>query len=213
MINAIPSSSTNTSPPDPTLDVLVPRRSTARNGFLATAAAALIVGVWASPLLLRPTVVPHDPAGAWAALAPHAEVVTIVRLRPQGWPEVDLRSVDDVPGASVAGSWVLPEGDYGLLDSLDPADFETGADYLEAGFGGNGASAVHPLPQQLESGAATQLVTLWRIEDCAALVAGEAPFVVTRSIVGTTHREQLDDIAAPGFDPLTLAETGLCPAP
>ncbi len=210
MIDATDSSSPTDPAPDPTLDALVPKRSTGRNVALAAAALGLLAVVWASPAILRPSVAGDGGGGTWSAVAPHDQVLTVVRLAPSGWPYMDIEAVDDVPGAAVVGAWVLPDGDYGLGDGLDPGDYPDGLDFVNAALGTRDRDASTHLPQRLDQDGPVQLVTLWDITDCAVL-DGRPPTVMLQSALGTTVHEELDGIASPGFDLQTLTETGICP--
>jgi len=94
---------------DPTLSTLIPRRSIRRNLLLASAAMLLLVAVWTSPPLLRPSVVSDSSGGSSTALTRQHQVLTMTQLSPDGWPRVRLQSVNDLPGARVAGAWVLAD--------------------------------------------------------------------------------------------------------
>src|SRR5450631_1636104 len=90
---------------DPTLSPLVPKRSTRRNLLLASAVLLLFVGGWTSPHMLRPSVLPGKTHYASSILlARQHQVLTWVRLTANGWPNVGLQSMGDLPGARVAGA-------------------------------------------------------------------------------------------------------------
>ncbi len=196
---------------DPTLSTLIPHRSPQRGFILGLAAALILVAAWASPFLLRPSVVNDASGGTWAALAPHHQVATVISLDPRGWPDVRLESVEGVPGAEVTGAWVFTDGEYGMGEGLDPADSPSGIEFLHTALPSRNFDA-GVLPQRLTRGVEAQLVTLWTITDCS-LLDGRPPRIELRSVIGTTVREDLVDFASPGFDMLTLTETEICPSP
>ncbi|MDH3499263.1 MAG: hypothetical protein OEM97_04005 [Acidimicrobiia bacterium] len=196
--------------PDPTLATLVPRRSVGRNVLLAVIAALVLAGVLVSPRILRPTVVSDSAAGTWSALAPHGEVVTMVRLYPDGVPFVDVQAVRDLPGAEVRGAWIMPDRDYGLGD-VRPEDYTSGLEYLTAALSEQDFGSDDRLPQRLEGGATVQLVTLWAITDCSIIGTRPQPEVELRTALGSVRHELLDEIASPAFGLMTLTETGICP--
>jgi hypothetical protein len=178
--------STATAPvPDPTLLTLIPRPSRRRNAVLAVAAVVVLVGLWFSPDLLRPSVVGSAGGGSTGPVGAH-EVRSAIDLDPHGWPWFTIESVADVPGATVEDAWVIPRDDQ------------------------PGASS--RLPQRAHDGTATQLVILWRIVDCSRLVEKVAPTVTLRTAVGTSTVEPLSVMAGPAFDYATLVTAGVCPA-
>lgn len=213
MIDATDAATSRREPePDPTLMSLVPQRSRGRSVVLLALAVVAVIGMWGSHGVLRPTVVSDSVAGTWTALPTHDQVVTVVLLDPSGWSR-SLQSVTDVPGAEVAGAWLLPtDGDeIGLDNTLDPADYADGLAYLEAGFAARAFGEGSQLPQRVPRNGPSQLVVLWNITDCATLETGPAPQAELRTWLGTTTRQQFDEFLHPGSDMLTLSEAGICP--
>lgn len=209
MINTsqAPSSATQ---PDPTLATLIPRRSTRRNLLLAVAAAALLVGAWASPNVLRPSITGNATAMESMPFAPAHQVLVTVELTPQGWPNVGVQSVGDLGGAKVAGAWVL-HGATAMPADVDPAKFANGLDYLRAAWPQTRFETTGNLPQTVEPGKPAQLVILWQITDCSGLVEGQSAQVELKSAWRTNTRQLLSDMAAPGYEVNTLTESGTCP--
>ena len=196
---------------DPTLSTLIPHPSPRRAMILGLVGVFILLAAWASPFLLRPSAVNNASGGTWVALAPHHQVATVISLDPQGWPDVRLESVADVPGAEVTGAWVFTDDEYGLGEGLDPADSPSGFEFLRTALPFRDFDAGR-VPQRLARGIEAQLVTLWTITDCS-LLDGRPPQIELRSLVGTYTHEDLIDFASPGFDVLTLMETGICPTP
>lgn len=169
----------------------------------------LLLAAWASPFVLRPSAVSDASGGTWVALAPHHQVATVISLDPRGWPDVQIESVGDVPGAEVAGSWIFTDGEYGLGEGLDPDAFPSGLEFVRAALPARDFDAGQ-VPQRLARGVEAQLLTLWNITDCSVL-DGRPPVIELRSVVGTTTHEDLIELASPGFDLVTLTESGICP--
>ena len=197
---------------DPTLSTLIPRRSIRRNLLLASAAMLLLVAVWTSPPLLRPSVVSDSSGGSSTALTRQHQVLTMTQLSPDGWPRVRLQSVNDLPGARVAGAWVLADPLVQSQVATDPATYTTGLDYLRASFPHANFGAASQLPQRLDRGESAQLSILWDIADCSRLNQGQRPQIELTSILGTNTREQLPDWAGPWFALNAQSENGACPA-
>lgn len=196
---------------DPTLATLIPQRSVRRNLTLSVIVVLLFAGVWASPSVLRPSVDSDASAGAWWALAPHHQVFAALRLEPDGWPNVDIQSVGNLPGAEVAGAWLLADALAEFDDRLDPSDYSSGLDYLRAAFPRRDLGPANQLPRSVDTGETTQLLILWDITDCSQLIELQQPVIEFRTVLGTTTHEPLDEIASPAFDLNTLTEAGICP--
>jgi len=216
MTDATPSSaSTPTLVLDPSMAQLAPRPSRARNRLLVLLAVVALCGAVFSPNFLRPSVIPDNGgySGSWSALPSHREVMTITTITAQTWPRVDVRSIADVPGAQLAGAWMVDESVLaGFDDTLDESGYESGLSYIEAAMPGFDAER-DALPQSLGHGDDAILILLWVIDHCDTLdLVPKVPArVKTRTIVHTTHTESLPEIAAPGFDVDTLRELGACP--
>lgn len=201
---------TEPSPPDPTLASLVPRSSARRNRALLGVALVLLVAVWVSPYVLRPSVATEDGGGSWSPLPPHPEVVTSVDVEPKAWVDFSIESVGDVPGATATSAWLVPNAVW--PDDTDPAEFGSGLEFLLAGAFGDNLSAHNQLPQRADRSQRSRLVILWEIADCSKLVDELAPDVQLRSILHIPSHQQLGAPAAPGSHYETLAEVGICPA-
>ena len=198
---------------DPTLATLVPQRSIRRDLILASAATLLLVGVWASPQLLRPSVFSDGYAGSSTSLARQHQVLATAQISPDGWPSVGVQSVGDLPGAKVAGAWVLPGPLAQPQVVADPAKFATGLDYLRSSFPHADFGTASKLPQRLNRGESAQLMILWDITDCARLIPGQEPQIELASILGTTTYERIPDVFGPEFALNTQNEKGACSAP
>jgi hypothetical protein len=196
---------------DPTLSALIPQPSIRRNLFLAAGALLLLAGVWASAPVLRPSVVGQTSAGTSTVLAGGDQVLTMVELTPDGWPNVGVQSVKDLPGAKVAAAWVLPGAFADPLASIDPAAYTTGLDYLRASFPHRSFDATSQLPHRLARGEPAQLFILWDITACSALIEGQRPQIELTSIFRTNTHELLPDFAGPWFALDAGSETGACP--
>lgn len=198
---------------DPSLEALVPRRSRFRNLALGAAGVAVLVGAFMSPAMLRPSVVSEsDVSGSWSALAPHPWILAVVELQADAWPKVDVQSVADLPGARVAGAWVLADGLATFDDQLDPGAFASGEDFLEAALAPGSLPVADALPRSLDLGETASLVILWEITDCSQLGAGVEAQVELKTVLGTTNHQGLGSLSAPGFDVQTLTESGICPS-
>lgn len=199
---------------DPSMLQLVPRPSRTRNLILIAAVVVALVAAGFSPNILRPSVSQPDGSsgGMSSVLASHRQVMTASTMTTQTWPRVDVQSVDDVPGASAAGAWILEESDLASFDPpLDESNYESGLSFLTAAIPGFDAD-VDALPQPLGRGERSILMVLWNIENCADLEAGLGAFarVDLGTIIGTSATESLPDFAAPGFDVEFLRRTGAC---
>jgi hypothetical protein len=211
MIDANDSSTSRTEPEfDPTLSSLVPQRSPGRSILLIGFALLGVIGLWTSHGVLRPTVVSGSGGAMWTALPTHDQVATVVLLDPSRWSR-DLRSVTDVPGAQVAGTWLFPIEEIDIDNTVVPADYADGFAYLEAAFPAREFGDNSQLPQRIPRNGPSQLVVLWNITNCAALDAGPAPQAVLSTWLGTTTRQSFDEFVRPGFDMPTLTEAGICP--
>lgn len=213
MIDATSASATTT--PDPSMERLAPRPSRVRNLFLVVVGIAALLAAWFSPTVLRASLSPRDgsQAGSWSALPSHREVLTTSLLTAQTWPRVDVRSVDDVLGARVAGAWIVDASVREAFDdTLDESDYESGRSYVEASMPGFDAER-DALPASLEHGHSAFLVVLWDIDSCEALETGQAAqaTVGARTVLRTSRAVDLPDFAAPGFDVDTLRRSGICP--
>jgi len=206
---------------DPTLSSLVPRRSTRRNLLLAATVLLLIVGTWTSPHMLRPSVLAASTHySSSTPLARQHQVLTTAQLTADGWPNVVLQSMGDLPGARVAGAWVIPvtlvpgplvagslvAGPLVPSQAMtDPGDYTTGLDYLRASFPRADFGKASRLPHSLDQGESAQLFILWDITDCSRPTRGRQGQIELTSILGTTTHEQL-----PIAD---LVLSPICPTP
>ncbi|WP_019135310.1 hypothetical protein [Cellulomonas massiliensis] len=149
-------------PVDPTLATLVPRRSRLRDAAAVTAGVLVVLLALASATVLRPG---FD--GSWAAGARQIDGTDRLDTQywrvPTGWTTVTLLGVEDVPGATVEGAWLLPSD--GTSVPSDPA--------------GEG----DPLPASAAPGTEVQVVVRWRVTDCERAAAA-TPVVHLRSALG-----------------------------
>lgn len=132
-------------------------------------------------------------------------------LEPNGWPTPELVSVTDVPGAVVNGAWLVPAADLTFDGAAEPTGQASGLDYLRAAAPAVRFDESSALPQPVRRDVATQLVVIWDVVDCSSLSPDNVPRAELRTVVGTTVRAELPDIAGPGFDVPTLVGYGLCP--
>lgn len=182
--------------------------------ILASAALFLFVGVWASPLVLRPSVVSNQGGeGASTLLARQHQVLTVVGLAPKGWPSVGVQSVGNVPGARVAGAWVFAGAVVDSQVANQPDHYPTGFDFLRASFPGRDFGTASRLPHRLDPGKPAQILILWDLTDCSLLTETQQPQIELTSILGITTHQLLPDWAAPFFAVDAPSETGACPAP
>jgi hypothetical protein len=179
---------------DPTLSTLIPQRSIRRNLLLVAVALLLLLGLWASPQALRPSVVPDSfAAGTSTVLARQHQVLTTVGLAPEGWPYVGVQSAGNLPGAKVAGAWVFA-GAVGESQVANQPDlYPTALDYLRASFPRFDFGAPSRLPHRLDPGKPAQIFILWDITDCSLLTESQQPQIELTSILWIRTREQLPD--------------------
>ena len=199
---------------DPTLATLIPQPSIKRNLLLASTALLVLLGLWASLLVLRPSVVRDEfTNGTSTVLARQHQVLTVLGLAPEGWPYVGVQSVGDLPGAKVAGAWVFADAMVESQVANQPYLYPTGLDYLRASFPRGDFGAANRLPQRLDPGKPAQIFILWDITDCSLLTESQQPQIELTSILWIKTREQLPDWAAPSFAIDSPGEADLCPAP
>ncbi|NMM22029.1 MAG: hypothetical protein HHJ11_00770 [Phycicoccus sp.] len=213
----------NTAPGlDPTLSTLIPQRSIRRNLLLVAVALLLLVGLWVSPQVLRPSVVRDGfAAGTSTVLARQHQVLTVLGLAPEGWPYVGVQSVGNLPGAKVAGAWVFADAVVESQVANQPDLYPTALAYLRASFPRFDFGAASRLPHRLDPGKPAQIFILWDITDCSLLTESQQPQIELTSILWLKTREQLPDFAAPMFavdapvDPPAdpPGEFDACPAP
>lgn len=197
------------------MELLAPLPSRARNRLLILAGAVALAAVVFSPNVLRPSLNPPDgsQSGSWTAMPSHREVMTTTSVTAQTWPRVDIRSIDDVSGARLAGAWIVGESVLADFDdNLDESSYESGLAYIEAAMPGFDAER-DALPKSLERGDTAILIVLWDIDRCDALHVGPeaSASVEARTILRTSRTDKLPDFAAPGFDVDTLRLTDICP--
>jgi hypothetical protein len=198
---------------DRTIEDLVPRSTRARDAALLLAALAAIAVVWWSPRVLRPSLGDFA-SGNWSALPTHRQVLVVVRTKADGLRGVDVRRVVPVPGASVAGAWILGADAVDDGDIGDEGAFPSGLAY---------AQALHPdigprsaLPQRIADGSTVALAILWNIDDCRLLPRSDrdARFgvdVELRTLLRTRTTQTITALASPGWHDETLVEGGICP--
>jgi len=182
--------------------------------WLLAAFTLLAIG-FVSLTVLRPQLTDGDGRGGWSALAGYHHVVTSVSIEAgwASWGGFEIAAVEEVPGATVGGAWILraSEGAGAGDDWVDPDRVETPLDYLAALCPGLDLAEA-ALPQRLGHRERADLIVLWDITECAALVEGQQPEIVLHNLIGIPLRRSLDyPISAPAFDYETLVDTGICP--
>lgn len=193
---------TATGPTDE-LAALVPRRSTGRTVAMVIGLLVVLVLVWSSPALLRPTLVAGSSyGGAAQTFSGSGQVLTVVDLDPRAWPFAELTGVGDVPGAQVAAAWVLAVEEGGLFPGADPA--RPPVDSLQEGYPDAAVEPGGNLPYRFSGGQALQLAVLWDVVDCTAL-AVTVPHAELSTAVGATISDALLEMVAP--DPELLADS------
>ena len=172
--------------PDPTLESLVPQRSTARNVALVAAGALVLLGLWFAPLVVTPDVVPADTGGGNAPV--RGGVLATAELEPRSVGPVTLVEVAPAPGARVVNAWVVrdPGATTGHLDDATIAD--------DAGAVAPG-SRYDPLPAQVDDGEHATLLIHWAVDDCADLAEGYRPTLVASAFLGLRYDVELHEIA------------------
>lgn len=188
-------------PADPTVESLLPERSTGRNVALAAAGVLLLVAAWWSPAVLRPTV-ESVASGSWGVEGTDRGVLATGQVVLHDGPAAMVTAVSDVPGARVVGAW-LAEWD---ATTAPRAATGTAREVAESLAGPDAA-----LPALLGSGDDAALVVLWEVTDCAALVEGVEPEASVRGALGTTTTVALDALLGPAFDLTLLEDAGVCP--
>jgi hypothetical protein len=170
--------------------------------WIAAALVLLLVG-FVSFTVLRPQVTEGDGGGSWGVVAETGQVITRVSIEAgwSSWGGFELMAVDDVPGAAVAGAWLVRASERDLLPTgpLGEAFADLEVEGTE-------------LPRRLGRQERADLIVLWDITDCAALVEERRPDVVLHNLVGYPTRRRLPQgVAAPAFDLAGLADAGICP--
>jgi len=125
-----------------------------------------------------------------------------------GWADVEVRRIHPLPGVEV---WIAPPPDQDPnVEELDPEDFASPTDYVQAL--APGTSSATALPRPLSPGEPMLMWTLWAITDCDALVESQAPVVEFTTMLRTTRHHQMDDFYSPAFNIETLIRVGTGPA-
>ncbi len=182
---------------DPTVETLLPARSTGRNVALLVAGVAVLAGAWWSSDVLRPSLVEDSSAGV---AGPSGDLfVTVSEVRAQGWPWVEVVDVPGVPGATPAEVHLAP----GLL--TDGGDLEQ-VTRLGPGDRGTGTHG------RLAHGQVGTMTILWEVTDCQALASsfGAGTTVITRSGLGFGNEETLPVWASPDWLAGEESESGVC---
>jgi hypothetical protein len=170
--------------------------------WIGAALILLLVG-FVSFTVLRPQVTEGDGGGSWGIVAETGQVITQVSIEAgwASWGGFELVAVDDVPGAAVAGAWLLTASERDRLPADPLSEAFLDLDLDEAA-----------LPRRLGHQERADLIVLWDITDCSALVERRRPEVVLHNLVGFSVRRRLaQEVAAPSFDLTVLADAGICP--
>jgi len=184
---------------DPTLEQLVPQRSTLRNVAVVAAGLAVLAGLWWAPRAVRPTVVPQNSSGANAPVP--GGVLTSVNLAPLD--PVTLERVDAVPGARAVRAWVVHDDGTGATRMPD-TNLADAAATVAVG------SSYDALPAHIEADESTTLLIHWVVDSCAQLVEGYAPTLEVRSVIGLPAHVTLPGMAGPEFNEETTQRSGAC---
>ena len=180
---------------DPTLEALVPRGSAWRNTVLVVLGLALLAAAWFLPPVARPSIGTASGA-SWREFAAARQVVLVAGLEPRTPAGLQVRAVEDVPGAHVVAAWATDD----RLEAVEDAAAATpegrglsASDYAAA----LGVTDADRLPRTVAPDGDATLVVLWQLDDCTALT-GQAPVVVAGSRWGVTAHDSL------GFSPFSV---------
>lgn len=185
-------------PDDPTVESLLPARSTRRNVALVAAGIAVLAAAWWSADVLRPSLVAGDTLSG-VAFSDRDTFVTVVQVHGRGWPWVEVVDVPGIPGATPVEVHLAP----GSL-----ADPIVASEVVRLGPGDAGTG----MHGRLGPGQSGTMTILWEITDCGALT--REPFkstsVIVRSGLGLQTEETLPSWAAPADHVEILTEDGFC---
>lgn len=196
-------------PADPTLRALVPARSRWRVVVLVVLALAVLAAAWSGRPLVRPTVQGAGPvSGEWSVVPASGEVVAVTRLGPDAWPWVDVRDVGGVPGAHAATVWVLGSEDPAAGLGVRADDVADARSYVHALYP---AADLDRPDVRVRPHDDRDLVVVWAVDDCAALVPRARPTVTLRTALGISVRQELAESSGPSFDRGELDASGVCP--
>lgn len=141
-------------------------------------AITLLVAVWWSPNVLRPSLGPAGVSGWFgssvaSAGTPLPAVLAESPMVADGWGSVELLEVeiDAVSGTRVAGAWVAPhaeDADTNML-AIQPEQFTSSLDFARRASGAAVLDETTALPHRVDVGESFRLVVLWEVTDCAAL--------------------------------------------
>ena len=137
---------------DPSLAALTPLPTRGRSVVLVLVAAALLVGAWFSPNLLRPGPDLRAGSGGTVAVVPQDEAV----LRIVDFPMIapiggTVTGIEDVPGATVEDAWLVqPPIEMPMLSTETVAQ-QTAAEVLADAYA-PGVLDDAALPQRITSG-------------------------------------------------------------
>lgn len=184
--------------------------------MVALAAIALLVVVWWSPNVLRPSLGSAGING-WSGSStatvdtPVPAVLAQSPMVADGWRSVEIVEVEAVSGAQVAGAWVVPipgsPGD-GMFEAQSE-QFTSTLDFARHVFDVAGIDEAMPLPRRVDVGEPFHLVVLWEVTDCAALDRTFSSEVSVRlSMLPGLDRSVPVGILTPDHD--TLVRLGGC---
>lgn len=202
---------------DPTLAALVPAATRRRNVALVTAAVLALGAAWFSPRVLGPALDDGGWGGSADVGTADRTVAVTLTSTPLVWPWATVTAVDDAPGATVLGAWLMPADDArrALEDGGAPAAEpgpRTGRQALGGAYPVDRLEAT-ALPQRLRTGEEATLAILWRIDDCGALDPAHEPVVRVRTVLGTPATTTIDATFGPAGD-MTAdlpRDAGVCP--
>ena len=204
---------------DPSLDLLVPKASPTRNLAFFAVALFLLIGAWFSPSVLRAEIRDLG-SGSSTAFESTRQVLTTTRLDPSETGDVTIESVGEVPGATLAGAWVLQYRNETVDDVeelVPPPQPEDPFEDIAARYPGQELSSANELPQRVEGDSQDseanddiELVLLWTVADCSQLSQSARPSMVLKTAIGTTVQQPLDPFSGPAWDISGLNERGVC---
>ncbi len=190
---------------DPTLDALAPKTPPLRNFAFIAMALLLLGGAWLSPKVLR-LEFEYDGSSA-TVFESTGQILTATHLNAPG--HLSIEAVPDLPGATVAGAWILDSVDYSTR-SLTP---DNPLEDLAERYPGQEIGPDNELPQTVKNdGVDVELVILWTVTECDQLDPSVIPEVTLRTAIGNTVQQPLLELSGPSWNIEWLKERGVCSA-